>query len=477
MSAHPEYFSEVAQGVPSDLCNRWRELCSQYLPVAAAGDSMWRYSRAPAQGDLEQGWKLHISATVLSACAVLKNIAPMLRGRGVQFKAPFSLVEIKKINCGLYYGYSQVGKFITVYPQTDEDAMNLARQLYELTRHLSAPAVPFDRKFRPDGCIYYRYGAFRPLEIENPDGTRTPALRNPAGQLVPDLRDSAEAKPDWVTDPFSENQRQGKCAPEESPLKTTYRAFQALSQRGKGGVYKALDLSLNPPRLCILKEGRHGGELSWDGRDGAWRVSHEEQVLTSLRASGVDVPRVYSSFLVEGNYYLVTEFIEGESLQEFLRRRQRRLSLAPALRLGAAFSLLLSRIHAAGWTWRDCKPDNVIVTKKGDLRPLDFEGACLVNAPDATPWGTQGYTPPEWRSCVESRVYEDLYALGATLYFLLAGRLPEIASPLPIERLRRNVPTQICRLISELLTADPSRQPRMQTVTRRLLTALPATRN
>ena len=40
-------------------------------------------------------------------------------------------------------------------------------------------------------------------------------------------------------------------------------------QRGKGGVYQALDLNVNPPRLCLIKEGRKHGELTWDGRDDA----------------------------------------------------------------------------------------------------------------------------------------------------------------------------------------------------------------
>jgi hypothetical protein len=471
VSALKERIYEGPQGLPAELCGRWQELCARYLPVVAA-DSIWRYSRIPKSGEREQGWKIHVSATLLTSCAVLEEIAPSLHARDVQFKAPISLEEIHRINTGLFYGYSQVGKLITIYPVTDDDAVDLARQLYVLTRHLSAPAVPFDRKFRTDGCIYYRYGAFRQLEIDNSDGTRTLAVRSPEGRLVPDLRESAEAKPQWAVDPFVESPSPDTETPEESPLKTTYRTFRALTQRGKGGVYQALDLSVNPPRLCVIKEGRREGELSWDGRDGFWRANHEEQVIRSLKTFGIDVPNVYSSFVVEGNYYLVTEFIEGENLQEYLLRRQRRLPVTRALRFGVALSSLLERIHHAGWTWRDCKPRNVMITKNGTLRPLDFEGACPMDEPDATQWGTQGYTPPLWHSSVKSRMYEDLYALGATLYFLLTGRLPDTSSSLPVEKLRRKVPIAICQLISELLTADPTLQPSAHDDKRRLLTIL-----
>src|SRR5207237_1404809 len=107
MSVHPEHFSETLAGLPADLSKRWRELCSRYLPLAA-DNSIWRFSRAASPAAPEQGWKLHISATVLTACTVLEKIAPVLHCHDIHFKAPASLQEIHKINSGLYYGYSQV---------------------------------------------------------------------------------------------------------------------------------------------------------------------------------------------------------------------------------------------------------------------------------------------------------------------------------------------------------------------------------
>jgi hypothetical protein len=465
MYEHP---SQSPEHLPAGMTRRWQELCERYFPVAPDG-SIWRFSRRAAPRDPEQGWKLHLSATVLTACEVLVQVAPLLRRRGTLFKAPTSLLEVQQINSGLYYGYSQVGKIITVYPESPKAAVGLAQRLYELTGPVQAPTVPFDLKFRPDGCVYYRYGAFRPAEVENQDGTRTRAIRDPRGRLVPDRRDDAAAKPDWVTNPFPVPEPSGAAVPDDSPLKTTYKAFQALTQRGRGGVYKALDLSVAPPRLCILKEGRRGGELSWDGRDGAWRIRNEERVITSLRAAGVDAPRAYASFTVEANHYLVTEFVEGETLQSYLLRRKRRLTVPRSLRLGAELSQLLAGVHAAGWAWRDLKPGNVMLTKTGALRPLDFEGSCPLDRPDAMPWGTPGFAPPARRSADESRGYEDLYALGAFLHLLLTGRLPEPSSPRVTAELRRGVPPEACRLVAELLTANPRLQPPAHEVARRLL--------
>lgn len=424
--------------------------------------------------DPEQGWKLHISATVLTAGRVLRRVGPLLRDRGVLFKATASLGELMKLNSGFDYGYSQVGKFITVYPRTSGEAVQLAERLHELTRGMRAPAVPFDHQYRPGGCVYYRYGAFRSIEVKGRDGETAHFIRDPEGNLVPDVRD-AVSRPTWFADPFlDESARPAQAPAEPTPLRTTFKAFRALAQRGRGGVYQALDLGATPPRLCVLKEGRRAGETSWDGRDGAWRVRHEGRVLAALREAGVGVPRLYSSFRAEGNHYIAVEFIEGESLDGRLARRRRRLPVAAALRFGAELARLVASIHAAGWVWRDCKPGNVVVTKSGGLRPLDFEGACPVSRPDPQPWGTPAFLAPECGAVFrgQSRQPEDLYALGATVYLLLAGRLPDESAPAPLARMRRDVPERAQRAVARLLDPDPRRRPDAASAARGLEAAL-----
>jgi hypothetical protein len=87
----------------------WQRLCDAYLPIRVKG-SIWRYSRSRIRGDLSQGWKLHVSATILSACPIFRLIAPYLKRRDIWFKAPKSLAELQKLNSGIFYGFSQIGK-------------------------------------------------------------------------------------------------------------------------------------------------------------------------------------------------------------------------------------------------------------------------------------------------------------------------------------------------------------------------------
>lgn len=448
------------------LNSRWREVSRHYLPYTNDA-SIWRFSRDRDQTDPEQGWKLHVSATILSATDIFAAVSPYLHTKGAMFKAPVSLYELQKLNSGSLYGYSQVGKFITVYPRTSEEAVSLARELHRLTHELPAPAVPFDHQYQRNGCVYYRYGAFKVIEIENSDEKRSYLMRDPEGNLVLDNRESTDI-PVWVSNPFEKFEngtRELHCAV-STPLQTTFKAFEAVSQRGRGGVYKAIDLSSNTPRLCILKEGRKYGEVDWDGRDGAWRVLHEGQVLEVLNRAGLSVPRLYASFQVGENSYIVIEPIDGISLNDSLRRRRRRLSIRQVLRYAIEIASLVAKIHEAGWVWRDCKPGNIMIARDGTLTAIDFEGACRIDQPDPAPWGTRRFVPPEWDVAFtgQSRLPEDLYALGAIIHLMLTGAPPEESSSKP----KRNIPKDLQEIVDSLLSHNPEDRPGADVVARRL---------
>lgn len=447
----------------------WHRLCDAYLPETDSS-SIWRFSAANPAGPA-QGWKLHIPATIFTAVKVLKVVGPLLEKRGVPFKAPASLDELAKLNAGIFYGYTQVGKFLTIYPPTEFEARRLARELHRLTRGVVAPTLPFDRHYRRDSCVYYRYGSFIEQKVEH-DGRAVLAIQGPTGKLIPDRRD-VPSPPSWVRDPFTAEHRLDDRPKAPTLLTTRFKAFRALSQRGKGGVYQAVDFSTTQPRLCILKEGRRHGEVRIDGRDGYWRVRQEERVLKSLAGKGVLVQSVYASFKAERNYYLALEYLEGETLEAYLERRQRRLSIAAVLRRGIALASLIAQIHRAGWVWRDCKPRNILVVNNGTLRAIDFEGACAIANPDPFPWGTHPYSPAESQAPFrgQSRLPEDLYALGKLIFLLVTGRLPESDTE-ALHDVRSGVPNSLCELVSALLHVDPRRRPAARIAKKRLIEEL-----
>lgn len=446
----------------NSFTDKWESLNRRFLPVSD-NTSIWRYSRLPAESDPIQGWKLHVSATPLTANTVLERLGPFLTDLQVLFKAPCSLEEISRINSGVYYGYSQVGKCFTIYPATDDDSVELARCIHQLLLSVPGPTIPFDSRYSFDSPVFYRYGSFRPQRLAVADAGVHHAIRDPSGSLVVDRRDCLA--PAWATNPFPDNSSNH----ERQTSKTNFRVVRALSQRGKGGVYLAIHFAEPAPRKCILKEGRQLGEVAFDGRDGRWRIRQERKALVSLARHGVRVPEALSFFTANDNSYLAIEYIEGPTLEKSLKPRKRRLPLTQALEFIRQIATILERIHSAGWVWRDCKPANLILSAEHQLRPVDFEGACRIGDRNPLGWGTQQFASRHMRKGNNvAHAADDLYALGVIAYYLITGRFPGERNAVPIQRLRRNVPVEIQTLVPELLSEDCEMCPTASNVVQRL---------
>src|SRR2546423_5546012 len=106
------------------------------------------------------------------------------------------------------------------------------------------------------------------------------------------------AVPAWLEDPF-QNVRPKSARP-RGPIGLQLLAYKVRTQRGKGGVYEALDLSVSPARRVILKEGRRHGETDANGEDGYARIKQEGRVLRSLHKAGLPVPRIFREFVQDG---------------------------------------------------------------------------------------------------------------------------------------------------------------------------------
>lgn len=391
------------------------------MPVTE-GD--WAYSRRPRHEDPSQGWKIHVSATVLSAAEVLSRVQPVLRKYDAFFKVPSRPELLASLNSGLPE-FSQIGKFLTVYPCSTAEATSLARELHLATRGLPGPRIPFDAPYRPGSLVHYRYGAFR-RSTRNRGGV----IRHPSGRWLPDQRAHGRAVPAWLEDPFQ--RARNKPLLRRGPIGLELIAYKARMQRGKGGVYEALDLSVSPARRVILKEGRRHGETDWLGRDGYARIKHEARVLRSLRKAGLPVPHIFREFVQNGNRYLVLERIAGRPIIPFARKHPRQFSWRRAQKILERLSPILSRMHAAGWVWRDCKPSHIFF-HRGQLRLIDFENACRMNENRVSPWGSPDYVSPAIAKNFRRRAgtTEDDYAIGVIAFQFGTGKFP------PVEKRRR----------------------------------------
>jgi hypothetical protein len=367
--------------------------------------------------DPPQGWKLHVSATIYSAPAVLGRAGPVLRRHNALFKVPRKLRLLGLFNAGLIQ-FSQVGKFLTVYPRSTEEAVQLASELHLATRGLAGPRIPFEERYRRNSLVFYRYGSFGPA-IGKLRGT----IVDGAGNHRRDERGFGKAVPPWIEDPFPKPRSTRRAA--AGPIGMDYFPLKVLRQRGRGGVYEAADISVSPARLVIIKEGRRHGEPDRSGKDGYARLAREGSLLRRLRSAGVPVPEVLREFSQDGNRYLVLEKMSGHPLITVKQQQPPQFSWRRASRILALLAPLLDRIHAAGYVWRDCKPAHMLLTKRG-CRFIDFEDTCRINETGAYAWGEKEYYPPLLRRRNERPpgTTEDDHALGVITFQFLTGTFP-----------------------------------------------------
>lgn len=438
----------------AELKSEWKDLCTEFLPHCPR-DSPWRYSQGLPASYPDRGWKIHLSATILTACDTLRAVGPFLKKLDIPYKAPKSLDQLRKINSGIWYGYTQVGKFITVYASDPETFKDLCESLLELTLATgTGPEVPFDNKFHPQGNVYYRYGSFR---------ERTPAQKNDLltndDSAIRDVERASSLEP--LRDPFEQRDLNSRV----KPFSDRYQVFRALSQRGKGGVYEAIDIYSNPPRVCVIKEGRRHGETGWDGRDGFIRNKNEATVLSALSETIRSAPHILDTFDHNDRTYLVLEKIEGVNVQRILDHLGGRLEVDLAMHICLELTRLVTDIHGAGFVWRDLKPENLILERDGRLRAIDFEGACSINEFDPFIWSTPNFSPPEvstgsYLVAQSSNLSEDLFALGCCLYLLLERKMPNnCENTLPGLTFDRILDGRVRRIIQRLLSRHPEDRP------------------
>src|SRR5262245_22235037 len=149
----------LASAVRDFLGHDPNQSSAQQWRVEEEADSPWIWVTPDPAEVPQQGWKLHLSATVASAITVLDRVLPVLLANGASFKVARSLAELQSLNEGRL-GFSQVGKFITVYPNSDTHAVQLATALDERLQEVPHPDIPSDRPLKPRSVVYYRYGSF-----------------------------------------------------------------------------------------------------------------------------------------------------------------------------------------------------------------------------------------------------------------------------------------------------------------------------
>ncbi len=216
-------------------------------------------------------------------------------------------------------------------------------------------------------------------------------------------------------------------------LNNRYRVIQTLGSGGFGETFLAEDTQMPSKRRCVIKQLKpinNNPEIYQLVKE---RFQREAAILEELGDNSNQIPRLYAYFSENGQFYLVQEYIEGQTLSAKVQSfgvmsentvRNILISLLP----------VLDYVHGRGIVHRDIKPDNIII-RHSDGKPvlIDFGAVKETIGTVVTPSGnstrsivigTPGFMPSE-QSIGRPMFASDIYSLGMTAIFLLTGKLPQ----------------------------------------------------
>ena len=257
-----------------------------------------------------------------------------------------------------------------------------------------------------------------------------------------------------------------------------YAVESVVGRGGMGRVYKARHRMMD--RAVAVKVIHR----EWVQRQEAIdRFRREVKAAASLDHR--NIVSAYDAEQVQGLHILVMEYVDGVDLAQTVKRGGP-LPVSVACDYIRQAAEGLQHAHDLGMVHRDIKPHNLIVTKGDVVKILDFGLASLVSQAAEDEFATQDadgnltlmgaimgtpdfISPEQAHSARGVDGRSDLYSLGMTLYFLLAGRVPfeagsaaeklerhASADPMPLTALRNDVPQDLIDIINRMIAKEPS---------------------
>ncbi len=216
-------------------------------------------------------------------------------------------------------------------------------------------------------------------------------------------------------------------------LNNRYRILQTLGGGGFSNTFLAEDTHMPSARRCVIKQLKPVTNNPQTYKLVQERFQREAAVLEDLGDGNNQIPKLFAYFTEAEQFYLVQEFIEGDTFTKKVEK-EGILSENEVKQLLVSLLPVLDYVHSRHMVHRDIKPDNIIIRKRDNLPVLIDFGAVkeamntVVNDPrnsaQSMVIGTPGYMPSE-QAGGRPNYASDLYSLGLTAVFLLTGKIPQ----------------------------------------------------
>lgn len=231
-----------------------------------------------------------------------------------------------------------------------------------------------------------------------------------------------------------------------SVLDRKYEVIGIIGQGGMGSVYLCKNINLDT--LWAIKEVPKEVKSNVN-------FLAEPNILKKLKHPGI--PRIIDIFYENDNLYMVEDYIEGENLKEYVKRKGN-LTTEEICKIASEMGEIVEYLHSFDppIIHRDLKPSNIMITPEGGVVLIDF-GISRVYKPgqesDTVYIGSRGYAAPEqFYGTGQSSTQTDIYALGAVVYFMITGKAPSTAlEPLYDENYDGNVNIDIREIIKRAM--------------------------
>ncbi|MFK8181977.1 MAG: SH3 domain-containing protein [Phormidesmis sp.] len=216
-------------------------------------------------------------------------------------------------------------------------------------------------------------------------------------------------------------------------LSNRYQVLNVLGDGGFGKTFLVEDTQMPSNRRCVLKQLKPVHDNPQTGQMVKDRFQREAAILEKLGEAHNQIPRLYAYFSEGGQFYLVEEWVEGDTLTQKVHR-EGPLPEKTVQNIIAGLLPAVAHVHKEGIVHRDIKPDNIILRAK-DSKPvlIDFGAVkeTMNTIIDSHPTsshsivvGTPGYMPAEQLSG-RPVFASDIYAIGMTAIYALTGKLPQ----------------------------------------------------
>ncbi len=465
MENHLSFWEVVESLIPE----RWR--------LKEMGD--WVFCYHPGNDFPDQGWKIHVSATVLNAPEILGRAVPMITSWKSNFKFLKDVGTLAFRNSRAY-DRGGSGKFITIYPPNLRVFKGLLSQLYDALKDMEGPYILSDMRYRDCKVLYYRYGGFVLKGRVDVSGRKIPIILTPEGKPYDDLRLPYYSPPPWVEDPFGNESIR---PPKEVVLKRRYRITAALQFSNNGGVYEAVDIT---GRKVLIKEARPFVSMDESGTDAVALLKKEYDVLKRMEGTGI-TPEAYDLFEEWEHWFLVEEWIEGLELRSIVAvespilnpnatDEDRRRYMDRFLTVIDNIASALETFHSRGIVVGDISPNNVLVHPESlEVKFVDFESSYIVGENRWYNVFTPGMGSPQYLQGNRPTYEDDYYAFGQLIYSLLfTNNHLFYLAPQLMERFIEHVlyeyrfPRSLKRIILSTIDENPKRRLKPSEAVRRI---------